>query len=385
MPISPTLALAQQLIRCPSVTPEDGGCQTLIRARLGALGFHCETMNYHAVTNLWATHAAPSAAAPLFVFAGHTDVVPPGPLTQWTHPPYAGELCEGRLYGRGAADMKGSIASFVVACERFIARHPQHRGRLGLLITSDEEGPARWGTRAVMDELAARGEVIDFCLVGEPSSTHHCGDTVKIGRRGSLGGRLTIYGKQGHIAYPQLADNPLHRALAPLQQLLAHDWEPIATAASPFPPTSLQFSNMQGGSGATNVIPGQFTIDFNFRYSPRTTAAALRPQCEAILTAHGIRYEIEWNEPGLPFITAEGELLTAVTAAIWQVTGLDTECSTAGGTSDGRFIAPTGAQVVELGPVNATIHQIDEQVAVADLEVLTDCYEHIINRLLAPA
>ena len=376
MTLSDTARLAQQLVQIPSVTPQDGGCQALLAARLHALGFECETLPYHDVTNLWARRGS---GTPLLVFAGHTDVVPVGPPEQWRWPPFAGVIDGGFLHGRGAADMKGSIACFVTACERFLHRHPDHRGRIGLLITSDEEGTARWGTRAVMQTLSERGETIDMCIVGEPSSEEKLGDVVKIGRRGSLNGSLKIIGKQGHIAYPQQADNPIHRALAALDQITAIRWD---QGDAQFQPSSLGFSNLTAGTGAANVIPGHLEARFNIRFSPATTAASIRQQVESVLRRHRLRFELDWHLSGEPFITQPGQLVESVRQAIQQTVGYAPRLSTAGGTSDGRFIAPTGAQVVELGPINATIHQIDEQVSVPDLETLSLCYQHILEKIL---
>ncbi|MBZ0071649.1 MAG: succinyl-diaminopimelate desuccinylase [Gammaproteobacteria bacterium] len=375
--MSPTLELARALIARPSVTPDDQGCQQLIGARLAALGFTLEPMNSGAVTNLWARRGT---AGPLLAFAGHTDVVPPGPENAWTSPPFRPEVRAGLLYGRGAADMKGSIAAMVTACERFLAEHPDHRGTLAFLITSDEEGSATEGTVKVIETLEARNEKIDWCLVGEPSSVEQAGDVVKNGRRGSLSGTLSVRGVQGHVAYPQLADNPVHRALPALAELAAAVWD---DGNEFFPPTTLQISNIQAGTGATNVIPGTLEVLFNFRYSTASSEASLRQRVHTLLDRHGLEYRLDWFHSGGPFLTPAGALVDAVRVAIRTVTGLETELSTSGGTSDGRFIAPTGAQVVELGPVNATIHKVNECVAVDELERLTRIYEGVLRQLLA--
>ena len=374
--MSDTLDLARDLISRPSVTPDDKGCQELLLGRLEALGFRGERLRFGDVSNFWARRGD---AGPLFCFAGHTDVVPTGPLQQWTHPPFDAVVADGILHGRGAADMKGSIASFITACERFIAAHPDHKGSIALLITSDEEGPSVDGTVRVVESLEERGEKIDWCLVGEPSSTERLGDVVKNGRRGSLGALMTVTGVQGHVAYPHLADNPIHRVVPALAELAATEWD---KGNDHFPPTTFQVSNIHSGTGATNVIPGIVEVMFNFRFSTEQTETGLREKVETLLDRHGLDYRIEWNLSGNPFLTPEGELVAATQAAIAAVTGYETRLSTAGGTSDGRFIAPTGAQVLELGPLNATIHKIDEHVAVRDLDVLSEIYEDILNRLL---
>lgn len=373
---SATLELAQELIRRPSVTPSDGGCQLLLAERLTAIGFECEHLPFGEVANLWARRGQSS---PLLVFAGHTDVVPPGPLTQWTTAPFQPSIRDGRLYGRGAADMKGSIAAFTVACERFVARYPDHKGSIAFLITSDEEGPAVDGTAKVVETLTARSERIDWCIVGEPSSSERCGDVVKVGRRGSLNGRLRVFGEQGHIAYPQLARNPIHELAPALLELTARQWD---QGNSDFPPTSFQVSNIQAGTGAANVIPGVLELQFNFRYSTEVTAEQLRAEVQAVLDRHGLHYEIDWHCSGLPFLTPQGPLREATARVIEAVTGHSPEMSTTGGTSDGRFIAPTGAQVVEIGPVNASIHKVDENVTLAELETLTEIYERLLKELL---
>ena len=374
--LSPTTQLAMELIRRPSVTPEDGGCQETIAARLAGLGFTIEAMPFGEVSNLWARRGE---AAPLLVFAGHTDVVPPGPLEQWQSPPFAPEIRDGYLYGRGAADMKGSLAAMVTACEGFVARHPRHRGSIAFLLTSDEEGPSIDGTVKVVDRLQARGEKIDWCIVGEPTSSQQVGDVVKNGRRGSLNGRLLVHGVQGHVAYPHLADNPIHRASPALAELCAVTWD---HGNAHFPPTSFQISNIHAGTGADNVIPGELEVVFNLRYSTELNQAVIQQRVEDILQRHGLRYSLQWKLSGQPFLTEAGELVEAVRTAIRDVDGVETQLSTSGGPSDGRFIAPTGAQVVELGPVNATIHKLNECVAVADLERLSAQYRRTLERLL---
>ncbi|WP_018718321.1 succinyl-diaminopimelate desuccinylase [Arhodomonas aquaeolei] len=376
--MSETLELTCELIRRASVTPEDAGCQDLLVERLDPLGFACERLVFGEVTNLWARRGN---AAPLFVFAGHTDVVPTGPEADWSSPPFEPTLHEGLLYGRGAADMKGSVAAFVTAVERFIAHHPEHAGSVALLITSDEEGPGINGTRRVVEYLGEQAERIDYCLVGEPSSESLLADTIKIGRRGSLHGHLTVRGTQGHVAYPQRARNPIHAFAPALAALADTQWD---QGNDSFPATSFQVSNIRGGTGATNVIPGQLHVDFNFRFSNEVTEADLRYRTEAILGDHGIDFALEWVLSARPFLTEPGPLLAATTDAIEAVTGRATTPSTAGGTSDGRFIAPTGAQIVELGPLNRSIHQIDEHVASEDLEALSAIYEGILVRLLVP-
>lgn len=370
------LQLAEQLIARPSVTPEDAGCQTLLGERLAAIGFALEPMVFADTTNLWARRGH---AGPLFCFAGHTDVVPAGAEHAWRFPPFTPTRDNGYLFGRGAADMKGSLAAMVVATERFVKRYPQHSGSIAFLITSDEEGPFINGTPKVIETLEARNEKINWCLVGEPSSTTRVGDVVKNGRRGSLSGELTVFGIQGHVAYPHLAENPVHKAAPALAVLAATEWD-AGNAA--FPPTSFQISNVHAGTGAGNVIPGEFKISFNFRYSTESTAEHLKERVIAILDAHQLDYALDWKLNGEPFLTAEGDLVTATAAAIKQVTGTATQLSTAGGTSDGRFIAPTGAQVIELGPVNATIHKVNECVAMDDLVQLSDMYEAILEQLL---
>ncbi|OOG27188.1 succinyl-diaminopimelate desuccinylase [Thioalkalivibrio denitrificans] len=371
-----TLDLAMELIRRRSVTPEDAGCQKLIAERLAPLGFEAHRLRFGEVDNLWLRRGS---AGPVLAFAGHTDVVPPGPLTQWTSDPFTPEVRDGMLYGRGAADMKSSIAAFVTACEAFIRDHPDHAGSIALLITSDEEGPSVDGTVKVVEWLEQRGERIDWCLVGEPSSTERIGDVIKNGRRGSLTGRLRVRGRQGHVAYPHLADNPVHRALPALAELAAVEWD---RGNEHFPPTSFQIANIQAGTGAENVIPGELDVMFNLRFSTEQTDEGIRARVHGILDHHGLDYTLDWRLSGHPFLTAEGELVAASRAAIREITETDSTLSTAGGTSDGRFIAPTGAQVVELGPVNASIHQIDEHVRVDDLDTLSRIYAAILTRLL---
>ncbi|MBY4678032.1 succinyl-diaminopimelate desuccinylase [Marinobacterium arenosum] len=374
---TPTVELTQELISRRSVTPDDAGCQALLIERLEKLGFHCETLQFEEVTNLWARRGN---EGPLFCFAGHTDVVPSGPEERWTHPPFEPTLKDGFLWGRGAADMKGSIAAFMTALERFLDHHPDHQGSIALLITSDEEGPFINGTTRVIDHLEARNEKIDWCIVGEPTSTAKVGDVIKNGRRGSLSGKLIVRGKQGHVAYPHLVRNPIHLAAPALATLAAEVWD---QGNDFFPPTSFQISNIHAGTGATNVVPGEVEVDFNFRFSTEVTAEALKSRVREILERHELDWDIDWVLSGNPFLTAAGSLVDACQQAISAITGLETELSTSGGTSDGRFIAPTGAQVVELGPINATIHQIDERVSVRDLNTLSDLYENILARLLS--
>ena len=373
---SETLRLLTQLIAKPSVTPDDQGCQRLLIERLAAIGFECETLVFEDVTNLWARHGT---SAPVLAFAGHTDVVPTGPLDEWHSDPFKPEIRDGLLYGRGAADMKSGIAAMVTACERFVLAHPDHQGSIALLITSDEEGPAKNGTVKVIETLEARGEKIDWALVGEPSSTTELGDVVKNGRRGSLGASLTIHGIQGHVAYPHLADNPVHSAMPALTELCNLEWD---RGNEFFPATSFQISNINAGTGVHNVIPGDVLVHFNLRYSTELDHQQIMQITESILEKHDLDYMIEWQHSGYPFLTAEGALVEAAQQAIKAVTGLDTELSTAGGTSDGRFIAPTGAQVLELGPVNASIHKINEHVRVSDLDCLSEIYQGILERLL---
>jgi succinyl-diaminopimelate desuccinylase len=376
---SPVLQLTQELIRLPSVTPADAGCQRLIGERLACTGFALEPMRFGEVDNLWARRGS---ATPLLCFAGHTDVVPPGPLDQWQSDPFVPSLREGYLYGRGAADMKGSIAAFVVAAERFVEQHPRHRGSIALLITSDEEGIAVDGTVRVVDTLKARGERIDYCIVGEPSCEQRLGDTIKNGRRGSLSGELLVKGVQGHVAYPHLARNPVHQAAPALAELAATRWD---EGNEFFPPTTWQISNIHAGTGATNVIPGQLRVSFNFRFSTASTVDGLKQRVHAVLDRHGLEYRLDWSLSGMPFLTGRERLVQATTEAIRRETGVQAQLSTAGGTSDGRFIAAICPQIVELGPVNTTIHKIDERVAVADLDVLSHVYQRVLATLLADA
>lgn len=381
--MSDVLELATDLIRRRSVTPEDAGCLPLIGERLARLGFRIEHLRYGEVDNLWATHGADNTPGqgPLLVFLGHTDVVPSGPEDQWQSPPFEPTVRDGRLYGRGAADMKGSVAAMVVALERFVATHPDHPGRVGLLLTSDEEGPTNLdGVRRVADYFRETGERIDWCVVGEPSAKEQLGDLIRVGRRGSLSATLTVRGVQGHVAYPEKALNPIHAFAPALAELAAERWD---SGNADFPPTSFQVSNLNAGTGANNVIPGSLKALINFRYSTASTAAGLRERTEAILTRHGLDYALEWNLSGESFLTpAGGRLREVVVSVCRDLCGMEPDQSTGGGTSDGRFIAPLGAEVVELGPVNATIHKVDECVAVAELERLPDLYQSTCERML---
>jgi succinyl-diaminopimelate desuccinylase len=372
--MSETLELAQQLIQRPSVTPLDEGCQELIAKRLTAIGFSVETLQFEDVTNLWATLGS---SGPLFVFAGHTDVVPTGPQNNWQYPPFSATVADGFLHGRGAADMKGSIAAMVTAVERFLPA-AKLNARIGFLITSDEEGSAINGTQRVIKELGIRNIKIDYCLVGEPSSSERLGDTVKIGRRGSLGATLVVNGIQGHVAYPQLAINPIHKVLPVLAHLTDITWD---EGNASFPATSFQISNINAGTGATNVIPGQIEVVFNFRFSTELDADTIKSRVTMLLDEAELNYQLDWKLWGNPFLTDAGKLVEAVSESIQQHCGYDTERSTAGGTSDGRFIAPTGAEVVELGPCNATIHQVDEKITVAELDKLSDVYQSVLQAL----
>jgi succinyl-diaminopimelate desuccinylase len=373
---SAVLHLTEELIRRPSVTPLDEGCQQLMADRLAALGFDIESMFFEDTLNLWARRGQ---GKPLFCFAGHTDVVPTGPLEQWHSPPFEPEIRDGLLYGRGTADMKGSLAAMIVATERFLAKNPLLTGDIAFLITSDEEGPFINGTKRVIETLEARQEKISWCLVGEPSSTQQVGDVIKNGRRGSLTGYLKIKGVQGHVAYPHLVDNPIHKAAPALAALSTEVWD---HGNAFFPATSFQISNIHAGTGATNVVPGELSLTFNFRYSTEVTAEQLQQRVLALLDQHQLQYDIEWVLNGLPFLTDRGPLVEAAVKAVRLVQGFETSLETTGGTSDGRFIAPTGAQVVELGPCNGTIHKINEHVRVADLDLLTDMYEAILWHLL---
>lgn len=381
--MSEVFELATDLIRRRSVTPEDAGCLSLIGGRLSQLGFHVEHLRYGDVDNLWATHGANNAPGqgPLLVFLGHIDVVPSGPEDAWQSPPFEPTVRDGRLYGRGAADMKGSVAAMVVALERFVAAHPHHAGRVGLLLTSDEEGPTNLdGVRRVAEHFRAIGERIDWCVVGEPSAKEKLGDLIRVGRRGSLSGTLTVRGVQGHVAYPEKALNPIHAFAPALTTLAAERWD---NGNADFPPTSFQVSNLNAGTGANNVIPGSLTALINFRYSTASTAVDLRKRTEAILANHGLDYTLEWNLSGESFLTPPGGRLREIVVAVCRdLCGIEPEQSTGGGTSDGRFIAPLGAEVVELGPVNASIHKVDECIDVRELERLPDLYRAICERML---
>ncbi|MCC7545766.1 MAG: succinyl-diaminopimelate desuccinylase [Aquabacterium sp.] len=380
-----TVRLTEALISRASVTPEDGGCQDLIMSHLKPLGFECTTLTYGPqdapVINLWAIKrgAGHANGAPTLVFAGHTDVVPTGPLENWASHPFTPSYRDGMLYGRGAADMKTSLAAMVVATEEFVAANPQHQGSVAFLLTSDEEGPSVDGTVKVCEWLQQQGERLDACIVGEPTSVKSVGDMIKNGRRGSLSGKLRVQGVQGHIAYPHLAKNPIHLAAPALAELATITWD---AGNDHFPPTSWQMSNIHAGTGANNVIPGELVVDFNFRFSTESTPEQLQTRLEEVLSRHGLSFKIDWTLGGRPFLTRRGPLVDAMAAAIKDVTGIDTELSTTGGTSDGRFIAQICPQVVEFGPVNASIHKIDEHVAVADIEPLKNIYRQTLERLL---
>lgn len=373
---SPVLALLKDLISRRSITPSDEGCQQLLISRLEKLGFECEVMVFADTTNLWARRGTEK---PLFCFAGHTDVVPTGPEGNWTYPPFEPTVAEGFLFGRGAADMKSGIAAFMIALEQFITTNQDHQGSIALLITSDEEGPFINGTVRVIDALEARNEKIDYCIVGEPSSTDHVGDTIKNGRRGSLTADLTINGVQGHVAYPHMVENPIHACIESLTELSQTQWD---KGNEYFPPTSFQITNFNAGTGASNVVPGEAQIQCNFRYSTELTAEMIIARVVAVLQKHQLNYQVKWTYNGSPFITQPGSLTNAVSEAIFAVNGLTTELSTSGGTSDARFIAPTGAQVVELGPGNKTIHKVNESVRIADVEELVDIYRLTLEKLL---
>ena len=375
--MSDVLALARALIALPSVTPDDAGCQPLLAERLRRAGFHCESLRFGAVDNLFATHGT---GGPVLLLLGHTDVVPPGPREAWSSDPFEPQERDGLLYGRGAADMKGSVAAFVVALERFVAAHPRHPGTVALLLTSDEEGDALDGVRRVAATFRERGQRIDWCITGEPSSTRRLGDLVRVGRRGSLSAALTVRGVQGHVAYPDQARNPVHKALPALAELVARRWD---AGDESFPPTSLQVSNVAAGTGAGNVIPGELRVDFNLRYNPRWTASALESEIEGLLARHGLDFDLRWHRSGEPFFTPEGPLRAAVRDVLARKLGVVPEESTGGGTSDARFIAPLGAQCIELGPVNASIHKVDEHVSIADLEALPGLSLALMERLLA--
>lgn len=374
---SPVLALAKDLISRQSVTPEDAGCQVVLTDRLKALGFEVEEMVFEDTTNFWARRGTES---PLFAFAGHTDVVPAGPLEQWHTPPFEPTVIDGHLHGRGAADMKGSLASMLVAAERFVTENPDHKGSIGFLITSDEEGPFINGTVRVVETLMERGENIDMCIVGEPSSTNFVGDIVKNGRRGSITGDIKVKGTQGHVAYPHLASNPIHQALPALTELVSTKWD---DGNKYFPPTSFQIPNIQSGTGASNVIPGEFNIQFNMRFSTELNNQEIMRRVHSTLDSYGLDYELDWTFNGDPFLTDHGELLDAVVESIEEINHVTPELLTTGGTSDGRFIARMGGQVIELGPINATIHKVNECVSVSDLEKLTDMYQKTLEKLLA--
>jgi succinyl-diaminopimelate desuccinylase len=374
--MSQTLELTQNLMARRSVTPADEGCQAVMTGRLAALGFKIEPLRYGNVENFWATHGS---GGPVFCFAGHTDVVPTGPLEEWRTDPFVPTIRDGVLYGRGAADMKSGLAAMITSTEEFVRAHPKHKGTIAFLITSDEEGPSVDGTKRVAEMLAGRGERIDWCVVGEPSSEGAIGDTVKVGRRGSFSGRLTVHGVQGHVAYPQLAENPVHTLAPALAELTSRVWD---NGTEYFQPTSFQVSNLNAGTGAPNVIPGELKARFNLRYSPAQTQEGLKEIVEGILRKHGVRFTLEWYVSGEPFYTPPGDLSNAVGLAVEEITGSRPKLSTGGGTSDGRFIAPLGAQVVELGVINASIHKVNESVRVADIDALHHIYVGVMRRLL---
>lgn len=375
--MSATLSLLQQLLVRPSVTPEDSGCQGIVAERLERIGFNTERLNFGETQNIWLRRGQ---TAPLLVFLGHTDVVPPGALDAWRSPPFEPSIRDGYVYGRGAADMKGGIAAFITACERFLAAHPEHRGSIAVLLTSDEEGPATDGVVKVVEVLQRRGEKIDWCLVGEPSSDQRIGDVIRVGRRGSLNGKLTVHGIQGHVAYPELAENPIHAFAPALAELTAEAWD---NGNAFFPATSLQVSNLNAGTGAENVIPGQLAAQFNLRFSTELDEETIKRRVHAILDRHGLRYDLHWRLSGNPFLTERGALIDAAHQAVKTVTGYETIDDTGGGTSDGRFIAPTGAQVIELGPLNESIHKVNERIGLEELEILSRIYEQLLVNLLA--
>ncbi|MBE2291340.1 MAG: succinyl-diaminopimelate desuccinylase [Xanthomonadales bacterium] len=374
--MSEVLDLARELISRPSVTPDDAGCQALLGARLARAGFACESLRFGEVDNLWATHGC---GAPVLALLGHTDVVPPGPREAWRSDPFVPEVRDGVLHGRGAADMKGSVAAFVVAAERFVGAHPQHPGTLAILLTSDEEGEASDGVRRVAAAFRERGQRIDWCITGEPSSTARLGDLLRVGRRGSLSARLRVNGVQGHVAYPDKARNPIHQAAPALAELVARRWD---EGCESFPPTSLQISDVHAGTGANNVIPGELQVRFNLRYNPNWDAPMLEAEVAALLDRHGLDYELRWHRSGEPFHTPDGRLRRVAREVLAGFAGAPPAESTGGGTSDARFIAPLGAQCIEVGPVNASIHQVDEHVSVADLEALPGLYQQLVERLL---
>ncbi len=373
---SDSIELLIDLVQRESVTPDDKGCQSMIAQRLCACGFKIEWMNSGDVTNLWARRGTQE---PLMVFAGHTDVVPTGDAGSWSSPPFSAQIIDGYLCGRGAADMKGGVAAMVTAIERFVATFPEHAGSIALLLTSDEEGPAVHGTVKVVEKLVARAETIDYCIVGEPTSAKRFGDVIRNGRRGSLGASLLIKGTQGHVAYPHLADNPIHRAAPALSELVSIVWD---NGDAHFPPTTLQISNIQAGTGATNVIPATVEVEFNLRYSPATTIEHIQSTVEQLCQHHSLDYDIEWKDSARPFITKPGTLTDALQQSIKEHTGSNATLDTGGGTSDGRFIAPTGAQVIEFGPINKTIHQIDERILCEDIDTLSFIYESVMTHLL---
>ncbi|MGO4550299.1 succinyl-diaminopimelate desuccinylase [Lysobacter sp. 2RAF19] len=375
--MSDVLALTKALIERASVTPDDAGCQAMLSQRLSHAGFACESLRFGDVDNLWATHGSDG---PVLVFLGHTDVVPPGPREAWASDPFVPTERDGLLYGRGTADMKGSVAAFVVALERFVAEHPSHRGTVAMLVTSDEEGDAIDGVRRVADVFRERGQRIDWCVTGEPSSKAKLGDLLRVGRRGTLSATMSVRGIQGHVAYPDKARNPIHQALPAFAELVARKWD---EGFETFPPTSLQISNIHAGTGANNVIPGELQVLFNLRFNPRWSAEKLEDECEAIFRKQALDYAIHWHRGGEPFHTPEGPLRAAAREVLAQVAGFAPEESTGGGTSDARFIAPLGAQCVEIGPVNASIHKVDEHVSIADLQALPDLYLALMRRLLA--
>ncbi len=373
--MSSLLSLLLELIRCPSITPNDAGCQTIISKRLKNAGFKIESMRFNHVDNLWARHGTQS---PLMVFAGHTDVVPTGPLDVWTTNPFEPHIRDGLLYGRGAADMKSGLATMIIAAENFLQKNPLYAGSIAFLITSDEEGASIDGTKRVVETLMQRGEKMDYCIIGEATSNQIIGDQIRVGRRGSLSGKLTLFGKQGHVAFPHLAKNAIHLLAPALQELTTTQWD---TGNAYFPPTTFQISNIHAGTGANNVIPGQLEMQFNFRFSTAVTVEELQQRVTQILEKTSLTFDLQWDYSGQPFLTQQGKLINAVQQAIQGITGLDTVLSTGGGTSDGRFIAPTGTEVIELGPCNNSVHQVDEHVRVEDLEILARIYEKVLEQL----